>query len=123
MPNPEWRDDAACRGHNPEWWFREGAYSLRAKAICASCPVQVQCLQYALNNREQHGIWGGMDITDRRPLHSRAPTRISCRHGHPLTADNLLQTAAGPRCLRCKKAWDHENRHKRRQEREKARCQ
>jgi WhiB family redox-sensing transcriptional regulator len=38
----------------------------RAKAICRSCPVRKECLDYALRIREQHGIWGGLNETERR---------------------------------------------------------
>jgi WhiB family redox-sensing transcriptional regulator len=38
----------------------------RAKAICASCPVLEPCLDYALTIREPHGIWGGLNETERR---------------------------------------------------------
>jgi WhiB family redox-sensing transcriptional regulator len=44
------------------WWFPEqhnhvlGEY---AKKVCAECPVEEQCLEWALQNDEQHGIWGG----------------------------------------------------------------
>lgn len=43
---------------------REG----RAKAICATCSVQQECLDYALRIREQHGIWGGLSESERKPL-------------------------------------------------------
>lgn len=36
--------------------------------LCASCPVQAQCLEYALANREDDGVWGGLCPTRRRKL-------------------------------------------------------
>ena len=48
----------------PEREAREG----RAKAICGDCPVQVECLDYAVRIREPHGIWGGLNETERRLL-------------------------------------------------------
>ena len=33
----------------------------RAKAICATCPVRSECREYALEIREPHGIWGGLN--------------------------------------------------------------
>ena len=30
-----------------------------AKALCAECPVQVACLEGALERREPWGVWGG----------------------------------------------------------------
>lgn len=40
----------------------------RAKAICAQCPVREPCLRYALRIREPHGIWGGLNETERNEL-------------------------------------------------------
>ena len=39
-----------------------------AKRICADCPVQRECLEYALRVREPFGIWGGLNETERRSL-------------------------------------------------------
>ena len=38
----------------------------RAKEICASCPVLADCRSYAMQIREQHGIWGGLTEGERR---------------------------------------------------------
>lgn len=40
----------------------------RAKAICAECDVAIECLHFALDAREQHGIWGGTTEAERRSL-------------------------------------------------------
>jgi hypothetical protein len=34
-------------------------------AICRRCPVQAQCLEWAIETRQRDGIWGGMDLTER----------------------------------------------------------
>ena len=39
----------------------------QAKAICARCPVRRQCLVFALNTRQNHGVWGGMTEEECRP--------------------------------------------------------
>lgn len=39
-----------------------------AKKLCGECPVQTMCAQYALDNREEHGIWGGLTQGARRVL-------------------------------------------------------
>jgi WhiB family transcriptional regulator, redox-sensing transcriptional regulator len=39
---------------------------LSAKAICAGCSVADDCLTYALSIREPHGIWGGLNESERR---------------------------------------------------------
>jgi WhiB family redox-sensing transcriptional regulator len=40
----------------------------RAKAICQECPVRQECLHYALDVGEPHGIWGGLNESERRGL-------------------------------------------------------
>lgn len=61
-----------CLGMNPDDFFPErGDYKRlnAAKAICAACEVQSECLEYALDNPiERFGIWGGTSEKERRPL-------------------------------------------------------
>ena len=40
----------------------------RAKSVCASCPVQSECLEYAVSVDERYGIWGGLNQDERRFL-------------------------------------------------------
>src|SRR4051812_21801212 len=61
--SPQWMDGALCtRSSHPEWWFPVDAYAtttVTAKAICSRCGVQEDCLEYAIANRIEEGIWGG----------------------------------------------------------------
>jgi WhiB family transcriptional regulator, redox-sensing transcriptional regulator len=72
-----WRESAACRGCDPELFFPIGkagpavVQAQRAKAICARCPVRQCCLAFALDTRQEYGIWGGHDEDERRILHRR----------------------------------------------------
>lgn len=72
-----WRELAACRPHDPELFFPLGpaGQSLedaeRAKAICASCPVRRDCLDFALDTSQEYGIWGGLTEDERRVLRHR----------------------------------------------------
>lgn len=50
--------------HKPEREAREA----RAKAVCARCPVRVECLDWALRTREPHGVWGGRSESERRRM-------------------------------------------------------
>lgn len=72
-----WQTRAACRGpqavvfYPPSTFERKEERRLRearAKDICRSCPVRVECLDYALAIREPHGIWGGLNEAERRAL-------------------------------------------------------
>lgn len=61
-----WMQDGRCAEVDPELWFPEKGGSARpAKNICAGCEVATLCLQYALDNRERHGIWGGKTERER----------------------------------------------------------
>jgi len=52
----------------PERKEERDAREAKAKAICAECPVRAECLDYALDIREPHGIWGGLTEAERRLL-------------------------------------------------------
>jgi hypothetical protein len=71
-----WESRAACRDVPPElvgMWFPAGPgedvggansaggdnHGRQAKAVCATCPVWRECLEGAVERREEHGIWGG----------------------------------------------------------------
>jgi WhiB family transcriptional regulator, redox-sensing transcriptional regulator len=72
-----WQWRAACRGddaavffppNHPELKDDKHAREQKAKAICAICPVRIECLEYAVRIREPHGIWGGLNELERRLL-------------------------------------------------------
>jgi WhiB family redox-sensing transcriptional regulator len=65
----EWIDRAACRGAGPKTWFPHPSQpAAEAKRICAGCPVRGECLDYALENREEGGIWGGLNKHERKKV-------------------------------------------------------
>lgn len=62
-----WMTLAACRGKRTAIFYpTRGQDDSPAKAICAACPVEADCLAYALARREAHGIWGGTSARERR---------------------------------------------------------
>lgn len=64
-----WQADALCAQTDPEAFFPEKGGSTRdAKRICTSCDVRGECLEYALNNDERFGIWGGLSERERRRI-------------------------------------------------------
>lgn len=78
LPQPRtgsyaWQLQAACRGAGTEVFFppeqeRGRARQHRdeqAKALCATCPVQLECLQHALTVAEPYGVWGGLTPEER----------------------------------------------------------
>lgn len=68
-----WQSDALCAQTDPEAFFPEKGGSTRdAKKVCGSCMVKSECLEYALENDERFGIWGGLSERERRRLRKRA---------------------------------------------------
>lgn len=64
-----WKQHGNCLGVDPDLFFPErGASTREAKAVCAGCMVRAQCLEYALDNGEKFGIWGGLSERERRRL-------------------------------------------------------
>ncbi len=70
LENPlAWQTDSLCAQTDPEAFFPEKGGSTRdAKKICTTCEVKAQCLEYALQNDERFGIWGGLSERERRRL-------------------------------------------------------
>lgn len=78
QPSPEsWQHRGACRGPQATVFFppphferksERAERERRAKEICATCPVIEECLDYALTIREPHGVWGGLNESERRLL-------------------------------------------------------
>lgn len=70
-PQP-WVTQGACQGHDPDLFFpTQGESVAQAKAICGDCPVREACLEYALENGEKFGIWGGTSERERRRIRSQ----------------------------------------------------
>jgi WhiB family transcriptional regulator, redox-sensing transcriptional regulator len=73
IPDRDWRELAACQDADPELFFPVSSSGpsldqvAQAKAICAGCLVRRHCLAFALDTRQDHGVWGGMSEEERRP--------------------------------------------------------
>ena len=67
-----WRQEAACRDLDTSLFFPASDEDAGpAKAVCATCPVRELCLEFALITRQDDGVWGGLDETERRRLRRR----------------------------------------------------
>lgn len=64
-----WQQDGLCGQTDPEAFYPEKGGSTRdAKRVCGRCAVRAACLEYALDNDERFGIWGGLSERERRRL-------------------------------------------------------
>lgn len=70
----DWRQQAACLDEDPELFFPVGTTGPaldqveEAKAVCRTCDVTEQCLEWALGTNQDAGVWGGMGEDERRTL-------------------------------------------------------
>lgn len=97
-----WVRRAACVGKPPALFSseelstpgqpRNGTISA-AKAVCSVCPVTRECLSYAVDNREDYGIWGGLTGAEREQLRRTTASR-NYRVGHP-TSNGRGERAQG----------------------------
>jgi hypothetical protein len=65
-----WKDQGACAGDQTAGAMLYAAelkdQAAAAKRWCAACPVQQECLNYAIVNHEEFGVWGGVIESRRR---------------------------------------------------------
>lgn len=81
----DWREDAACREMGNDWFYPppgEGQCDA-AVQVCRGCPVRLPCLVYALENREDYGVWGGF------PAHKLKKLRAQVLRGVNPTIDGV----------------------------------
>jgi WhiB family redox-sensing transcriptional regulator len=65
----EWMGQGNCRDLEPSLFFPSDGVGVEvARRICADCPVKEPCLEYALVNRIDHGVWGGASERERRRI-------------------------------------------------------
>lgn len=73
-PPPDLSAGVCFGSKEPDTWFpksTEFATMARAKSMCNRCPVQAECLQYALSSKPRYGIWGGKTITEMKAARRR----------------------------------------------------
>lgn len=77
----DWWSQAACLREDPELFFPVGTRGPaviqveEAKEVCRRCFVRAQCLEWALAGGPDHGVWGGLDASERSRL-KRARLRV-----------------------------------------------
>src|ERR1700734_3120384 len=85
----EWRAASACLSADPELFFpvAQGSAADRqvstALRVCAGCEVRQQCLEFAMQTGEAHGIWGGTTADERIRARRRSLRRRRERQSRP----------------------------------------
>src|SRR5262245_1962568 len=65
----EWMKYGRCQEMSPSVFFPSDGVGVDvARRICFECPVQEPCLEYALVERIDHGVWGGASERERRRI-------------------------------------------------------
>jgi hypothetical protein len=87
MP-PRWMEQANCAGYEDVYdELADAAWgpNLRlARELCAACPVQAECLQFALDserafgpyNQHRYGVYAGTTPAQRKVLSGCKPKRV-----------------------------------------------
>jgi WhiB family redox-sensing transcriptional regulator len=58
-----------CREMDPALFFPSDGIGVQlAQRTCSECPVKAPCLEYALDNHVDHGVWGGTSERERRRI-------------------------------------------------------
>jgi WhiB family redox-sensing transcriptional regulator len=76
--NTDWMARGKCRDVPPAVFFPSDGLGVQAaQRICEGCPVARTCLEYALANRIDHGVWGGCSERERRRILRRRRQPVS----------------------------------------------
>lgn len=102
--NRDWVGSAVCASVDPELFFpRTGQPADKAKRICGTCPVQAECLSWALHVESligaMPGVYGGLTMSDRNAWRERR-----CRY------DDCSKPLAGAWDRYCKEHRAHARR-------------
>jgi WhiB family redox-sensing transcriptional regulator len=72
--NMHWLNEARCLTEDPELFFPVGNTGPaveqieQAKAVCRECGVTNFCLEYAIKDNQDTGVWGGLSEDERKSL-------------------------------------------------------
>ncbi len=79
-----WQQQANCLGVDPDLFFpkdvrragpghknEDSEETALGRMVCSGCDVRVDCLEYAIDNREKFGMWGGTTADERELIIKR----------------------------------------------------
>ena len=90
-----WMAQGKCRELPPETFFPNDGVGVEiARRICADCSVKEPCLEFALQNRIEHGVWGGASERERRRIARRRRTDRAAKAERAGRAERTVDGAA-----------------------------
>lgn len=82
-----WQQFAECLDVDPEVFFPDRSDpATLAKSICSRCPVMEQCLETALENGEEFGVWGNTTERERAEMLPKAEAT-----GNPVDYEHMRE--------------------------------
>ena len=90
----DWMSEGSARTSSPTIFFPSDGVGVQvAQRICAECPVAEACLEYALEDRVDHGVWGGTSERERRRILRRR--RVGLQPSSVCTARDPARSRLG----------------------------
>lgn len=98
----EWTQESLCEGDDADTFFSASTV-LVSKVQCMKCPVQMQCLIWALIYKEE-GVWGGTTLEERKANYTpemiatltQRAIELDQYYRRPTTIDEILKLIQGP---------------------------
>lgn len=106
VPIPPFFSQGACLNSDPDLFFEDADEDAdqpnpTVVTICNRCPIQVDCLNWAMETDQRHGSWGGTTPRQRRKI--RTPIMRSSCPG--CFGTNILEEPTVETCLGCGLSW------------------
>lgn len=106
-----WLGLAACTEADADQLFGRAVAGRAVRALCAGCPVHIECLASALVSREDSGVWGGLTANDRRVIYQAFPDEADwparlAREGPHVLAEQLRCVTSIPAAQRVARRLD-----------------
>lgn len=95
LGDPKARPACRAEGVDPEWFFpavdggsphNPHSRTAKARRVCADCPLQMPCADWAADTAQQFGVWGGL-------VRPELEQRRLCRRGECLHPDHWKATS------------------------------
>ena len=78
METIDWMESGECADHPASTFFPSDGVGVDiAKRICGECAMKDTCLEFALRNRIEHGVWGGASERQRRRLLKQRSVKLA----------------------------------------------